>query len=297
MPAVNPPFAPPAFWRAARWAVLGIFALILLAVLPRSCTRVETGEVGLRKTFTGTVEMAPLGPGFHQSIVGQVLIFSAREVLVPVKDLHPVTADKLPMEDVDVQLTYKVSPGSIPALYTRYSASYHVLGDREIFVMQRFIEQFVRSAVADAIAKYPALQVNDRRAEIVGEIQDDVNGKIKREGLEKDLTVGQIVFTTVQIPRVIVESTAAVVKAQNEAKAAEFTANVARVSAQGQADAAVIQAKGAAEAVKQQATAIQIQGGEAYLRLEAIRKWNGVMPVYMSPHQPLPFIDTAVGGK
>ena len=298
MPAVNPPSIPASvFWRGARWIVLGIFALILLAVLPRSCTRVETGEVGLRKTFTGTVEMVPLGPGFHQSIVGQVLIFSAREVLVPVKDLHPVTADKLPMEDVDVQFTYKVNPGSIPALYTKYSASYHVEGDREIFVMQRFVEQFVRSAVADSIAKYPALQVNDKRAEIVGAIQDDVNGKIKREGLEKDLTVGQIVFTTVQIPRVIVESTAAVVKAQNEAKAAEFTANVARVSAQGQADAAVIQAKGAAEAVKQQATAIQIQGGEAYLRLEAIRKWNGVMPIYMSPHQPLPFIDTAAGGK
>jgi hypothetical protein len=59
----------------------------------------------------------------------------------------------------------------------------------------------------------------------------------------------------------------------------------------------VIRAKGEAEAVKQQAAAIQIQGGEQYLRLEAIRKWNGVMPVYMSPHQPLPFIDTSVGGK
>jgi hypothetical protein len=28
-----------------------------------------------------------------------------------------------------------------------------------------------------------------------------------------------------------------------------------------------------------------------------IRKWNGVMPVCMSPHQPLLFIDTAAGGK
>jgi regulator of protease activity HflC (stomatin/prohibitin superfamily) len=284
-------------WSVARWAVLGIFGLILLVVLPRSCTRVETGEVGLRKTFTGTVEMEPLSPGFHQSLVGQVLIFSAREVLVPVKDLHPVTADKLPMEDVDVQFTYQVNPRSIPLLYTKYSATYHVEHDREIFVMQRFIEQFVRSAVADAIARFPALQVNDKRTEIVGLIQEDVNGKIKREGLDKDIAIGQIVFTTVQIPRVIVESTAAVVKAQNEAKAAEYTANVARVTAQGTADASVIKAKGEAEAVRQQATAIQIQGGEAYLRLEAIRRWNGVMPVYMAPHQPLPFIDTAVGGK
>src|SRR5258708_40201727 len=95
---------PPIVWRAARWTVLGIFGLICLVILPRACTRVETGEVGLRKTFTGTVEMEPLGPGFHQSLVGNVIIFSAREVLVPVKELHPVTADKLPMEDVDIQL-------------------------------------------------------------------------------------------------------------------------------------------------------------------------------------------------
>jgi hypothetical protein len=186
------PSIPNYVWRWARWGVLAVFGLILLITLPRSCTRVETGEVGLRKTFTGTVEMEPLSPGFHQSMVGQVLIFSAREVSVPVKDLHPVTADKLPMEDVDVdvQFTYKVNPGSIPLLYTKYASSYHNLRDGEIFVMQNFIEQFVRSAVADAIAKFPALAVNDKRSEIVGLIQEDVNGKIKREGLDKDITVG-----------------------------------------------------------------------------------------------------------
>jgi regulator of protease activity HflC (stomatin/prohibitin superfamily) len=94
-----------------------------------------------------------------------------------------------------------------------------------------------------------------------------------------------------------VESTGAVVKAQNDAKAAEFTANVARVSAQGTADAQVIRAKGEAQAIQVQAQTINAQGGESYLRLEAIRKWNGTMPVYIAPHGPLPFIDTSVGGK
>ena len=34
-----------------------------------------------------------------------------------------------------------------------------------------------------------------------------------------------------------------------------------------------------------------------FVALSTIRKWNGVMPVYMSPHRPLPSIDAAVGGK
>ncbi len=283
-----------------QWAVTVVVAvglLLLLSVGLRGCTKVETGEVGLRKEFNGTVEPEPLGTGFHQSIVGTVLIFSAREVLVPVTGLHPVTADKLPMEDVDIQFTYKVNPGSIPRLYTKYSATYHEEVGGEIFVMRAFIEQFVRSAVADAIAKYPALQVNDKRSEIVGMIQDDVHNKISNEGLAQDLSVGQIVFTNVSIPHVIVESTAAVVTAQNQLKAATFAADQARIASQGTADAQVIKAKGEAQAIELQARTINAQGGESYLRLEAIRKWNGTMPVYLGSHTPLPFVDVGVGGK
>jgi regulator of protease activity HflC (stomatin/prohibitin superfamily) len=198
---------------------------------------------------------------------------------------------------VDIQFTYKVNPASIPALYTKYSATYHAEVGGEIFPMRAFVEQFVRSAVADAIAKYPALQVNDKRSEIVGLIQEDVQGKIKREGLDKDLSVGQIVFTNVSIPRVIVESTAAVVTAQNQLKAATFAADQARISSQGTADAQVIKAKGEAQAIELQARTINAQGGESYLRLEAIRKWNGTMPVYLGSHTPLPFVDVGVGGK
>src|SRR5258708_32303368 len=111
-----------------QWAVtfvLVVGLLLLFSIGLHGCTKVETGEVGLRKEFNGTVEQEPLGTGFHQSIVGTVLIFSAREVLVPVAGLHPVTADKLPMEDVDIQFTYKGNPASIPALDTTHHPPHH----------------------------------------------------------------------------------------------------------------------------------------------------------------------------
>jgi regulator of protease activity HflC (stomatin/prohibitin superfamily) len=268
-----------------------VVTLVAVALALTACTRVETGEVGLRKTFNGTVEREPLGVGFHQTLIGDVLVFSGKEVLVPVKDLHPVTNDKLPMEDVDVQFTYKVNPAAIPELYTHYSTSYHAQGaNGEIFIMQTFIEQFVRSALADAIAQYKALDVNDKRAEIVGLIQTDVTAKIKREGLDKDVSVGQIVFTNVSIPRVIVESTAKVVTAQNELRAASFTADQARIAAKGTADAQVTRAEGEAKAIAAQAQTINAQGGASYLQLEAIRKWNGTMPTYLGSGAPIPFI-------
>jgi len=266
-----------------------IIAAAVIAALT-GCTRVETGEVGLRKEFSGTVQTEPLGTGFHQTVLGSVLVFSAREVLVPVKDLHPVTADKLPMEDIDLQFTYRVNPAAIPSLYTKYSAAYHAEQAGEIFPMYTFVSQFVRSAVSDAIAKYPALVVNDKRDEIVGLIQTDVNSKIKAEGLEKDLDVGQIVFTNVSIPRVISDSTAKVVDQQNQLRAATFAADKVRMEAKGVADAAVIKAEGEAKAIQAQVQTITAAGGESYLRLEAIRRWNGQMPQYMGAQQPLPLV-------
>jgi regulator of protease activity HflC (stomatin/prohibitin superfamily) len=290
-----------------KWAILGILVLFFLVKGLTSCTRVETGEVGLRKAFDGTVDMDPLNPGFHPTLISSVLIFSSREVLGELKDLHPVTRDKLPMQDVDVRFTYKVNPQSIPKLYTKYSATYHADVGGEIFVLRNFVEQFVRSAVADAIAKYPALEVNDHRPELVAAIQEDVQSKLNKEGLQSDITVGQIVFTNVSIPQVIVDSTGAVVKAQNEAKAAEFTANVARVSAQGTADAAVISAKGEgesrkqraigeAEAIRAQNAALQAQGGETYVKWLAVQKWDGVLPPQYAA-LPLPFVGTTTKGE
>jgi prohibitin 2 len=210
--------------------------------------------------------------------------------LVPITNLKPVTASKLPMEDIDISFTYHVNPAAIPTLYTKYSASYNVKENGEIFIMRGMIEQFVRSAVADAISKYPALQVNDSRAEIAGLIAADVQSKIKSEGLDKDLTVGQIVFTNVSIPQSIVQSTQQVVAAQNGAKTAEFEASRARVIAQGVADAQVIKAEGEAKAIAVQASTIAAQGGANYIQLEAVRKWNGALPQYMTAGTPTPFV-------
>ncbi len=263
-----------------------IIAAIIASALA-GCTRIETGEVGLRKDFSGAVQSDPLSVGFHQSIVGHVLVFSSREVLVPLTGLKPITADKLPMEDVDIQFTYRVEPASIPHLYVKYGQSYHVNDEHgDIVPMLGMVTQFVRSATSDAISKYPALSVNDKRSEIVGVISSDVASKIKTEGLEKDVFVGQIVFTNVSIPKSIVTSTEGVVQAQNQVRAALQQVEVEKNKAQS----AIARAEGEARAIQIQAQSISAQGGGAYLQLKAIEKWNGVLPTYLTPNAALPFI-------
>ncbi len=69
---------------------LKIGALVLALASLQACTRIETGEVGLRVGFDKQVKNDELLPGsFNQTLVGDVLTFPVKEVAVKVDDLNP----------------------------------------------------------------------------------------------------------------------------------------------------------------------------------------------------------------
>ena len=60
-----------------------IFALIAAVASLQACTRIETGEVGLRVGFDKQVKNEELLPGsFNQTLIGDVLTFPVKEVAV-----------------------------------------------------------------------------------------------------------------------------------------------------------------------------------------------------------------------
>ena len=65
-----------------------VFTLSILAaaVLATGCTRIETGEVGLRVGFDKQVKNEELLPGsFNQVLIGDVMTFPVKEVAVKVR--------------------------------------------------------------------------------------------------------------------------------------------------------------------------------------------------------------------
>jgi hypothetical protein len=70
-------------------------SLVVLGIMAVSaCTRVETGEVGLRVGFDKQVKNEELLPGsFNQIIIGDVLTFPIKEVAVKVEDMTPLAKD------------------------------------------------------------------------------------------------------------------------------------------------------------------------------------------------------------
>jgi hypothetical protein len=168
----------------------------------------------------------------HQSLTQTILIFSAKEAIFPIKNLHPQTKDKLVMEDVDISYAYSVNAAAIADLYIRYGPSAHWYHDGEFYPMATFIENLLRSAVNDAVAKYDALAVNDNRVPIQNAIMDDVRSKIAAERLDGKVNISQVILTTAVIPASVRESATSVVTAQNALKAKQFELQTTQVEAQ-----------------------------------------------------------------
>ena len=63
-------------------------SILAAAVLATGCTRIETGEVGLRVGFDKQVKNEELLPGsFNQTIIGSVMTFPVKEVAVKAKPI------------------------------------------------------------------------------------------------------------------------------------------------------------------------------------------------------------------
>lgn len=209
-----------------------ITALTVAALALAACTKIETGEVGLLKSFNGTVDPNAVGVGFHQTLTQSVLVFSARESIFPIKNLHPQTKDKLTMEDVDISYGYSVNPADIAYLYTHYGASAHYEAHGEIYPMAAFVENLLRSAVNDAIARYDALEVNDHRVDIQQFITQDVRAKLAIEKLDGKVNITQVILTQTAIPKSVSASATNVVNQQNNLTAKRIELENTRIEAQ-----------------------------------------------------------------
>lgn len=82
-------------------------------------------------------------------------------------------------------------------------------------------------------------------------------------------------------------------EAQKQIEAARGEAESARLKAQGEADAKVALAKGEAESI--QLRGDSLRKNPEIMQLEAINKWDGVTPVYMTSGAQTPFVTLPAG--
>ncbi len=238
-------------------------SILAAAVLATGCTRIETGEVGVRVGFDKQIQQGELLPGsFNQTMIGDVLTFPIKDVNVKLDDMTPLAKDNSTMKDFDAIVIYNINQAQVSELYSTKSKAFHAYHNGDTYLMFNYITQTARNAVYKAARDYEALEMGDNRQAIENKIKEQMISTMRDEKLDTAITITQVLVRNIVPADSVVESANALVRAKNEFKQKEVEVKTAEAEArrmaalanQGSQSIAYMQAKSQlniSEAVKE----------------------------------------------
>jgi regulator of protease activity HflC (stomatin/prohibitin superfamily) len=208
-------------------------AIALSALLTSGCTRIETGEVGLRINFDKTTDPTERLPGsFNQTLVGEIITFKIQDVAVAVDNMTPLASDNSTIKDFDMTVVYNVSPTAVSELWTTKNRTFHGLSDKDILLMQNYVALSARNAAYKVARGYESLKMADSRPVIEQQIRESIIKTFTEEKLADKIIVSQIQVRSILPADVIVNSANDLVRAQNELKTKEVEVQTAKKEAE-----------------------------------------------------------------
>jgi regulator of protease activity HflC (stomatin/prohibitin superfamily) len=208
--------------------IFKIAAISSAVILMSACTRIETGEVGVRIGFDKQTESGELLPGsFNQTVIGSVITFPVKDVNVVIENMMPVAKDNSTMKDVDLVVVYNINPAQVSELYSAKNKSFNLVQDGDIYVMYNYILQNARSALYKAARQYEALDMADNRDTMEQFVKDEITKTLAAENLGGSITITQVIIRSVLPSDTVVESANALVRAKNELKKKEVEVQTA----------------------------------------------------------------------
>ena len=209
-----------------------IAAVLGLAVLATGCTRIETGEVGVRVGFDKQVKPGELEPGsFNQVLIGDVLTFPYKDVNVVLENMTPVAKDNSTMKDVDAVVVYNINKNQAAELYSSKNRSFHAEAKGDTYLMYNYIVQNARNAIYKAARKYEALDMADNRDNMENFIKEEMTKNLAEEKLDGSITITQVMIRNVTPADSVVASANDLVRSKNELKQKEIEVKTAEAEA------------------------------------------------------------------
>lgn len=206
-----------------------IFAALMIAISLSACTRIETGEVGLRVNTSKQIEGSELVEGsWNQTVIGDVLTFPVRDISLRVENATPLTAENTRLKDLDFTVIYALNRSAVSDFWSTASKSYHANSDGDVVLMYNYVTTLANNAAQKVLRKYPSLKAADAREEIEKEIK-----AVMEQEMNNDKYNGKIIISSVKVQSIlpsdaIIESATALVKAQNDLLRANTQVEIAK---------------------------------------------------------------------
>ena len=247
---------------------------IIAAVSLTACSQIDTGNVGVESSL-GQFKAEELNPGVYFTLFKNVIEVSAKENALAMQDLKPKSKDNLTMADFDFDVYFRIDPSKAADLLLKYRGDLSVADkDGAQMVGVNLITRQAREAAYRAAAEIQASEMHTKRTDLAAHIS-----KVMQEELDKDAGKGSFLITNIIVRNIVTDP--ALEAAIKEAGKMQFAVDAKRKEvalAEAEADRKRAEAKGEADAIKIKASAVAAVGGEDYIRLQAIEKWDGKLP-------------------
>jgi len=172
-----------------------------------------------------------------------------------------------------IALNYHLGVGTVNQLYQKVGMDYK----------NRVIDPAVQEAVKAATAKYTAEEVVTKRQIVRDDMKRIITERLAREFI----LVDEVSITDFDFS----ESFNKAIEAKVTAEQLALQAKNVLEQKKFEADQTITTARAEAEKIRIQAESISKQGGQSYVQLKAIEKWDGKLPIQMIPNATVPFLD------
>lgn len=231
--------------------------LVVLVMLFSFWTVVDVGERGVVVGFGKVKET--LSEGFHfVNPLYHVYTFNIRN------NKYETTASSassdIQQAQISVAVNYNVDESKVADIYSTYGEDY----------INKIFTQNIQEAVKSSSAKYTASELITKREQVKADIKNSLIGKVADVIIVTDVSITNVDFSD-SFDQAIENK----VRADQEALEAEAKLRKSKLEA---------------EAIRVQAEAIKSSGGQEYVMLKAIEKWNGVLPT-TNTGQTIPFLN------
>lgn len=207
-------------------------------VFATGCTRIETGEVGLRLNASKQIEGNELMEGsWNQTIVGDVLTFPVRDIALSMQNLKPTTADTTPIGDLDFNVIYNINPTSVSDLWSKKSRSFHTYNaeTKDWLLMNAYMHTTANNAAQKVIATQEMLKLQANREIIEVAIKKEIEAQLTKDKFHDSIIVSTVRVQTLTPNQAIMDAAVATVKAEQDLKTAAAKTKLAEEEAKRQA--------------------------------------------------------------
>jgi regulator of protease activity HflC (stomatin/prohibitin superfamily) len=224
-----------------------------------SFTVISAGHTGVQITL-GEVNPQPLTEGVHfVNPISQVKDIDTRMQKAQLDGQSAGTKD-MQQVHTDIVINYRMSPANLPHIYKEFGLD----------VDTKILGPAINDAFKAVTGKYDSAELITKRDEVSQAILIHLREKVAPFNIDVS-NVSLVNFGFSADYQKSIE--AKVIATQQTAKAEQ---DLKRIEVE--AKSRIAQAEGEAKAIAIQAQAIQSNGGQNYVQLEWIKRWNGKLP-------------------